>query len=130
MRGDSVSAALASCYSSSMWGVSILEAQVRVHDSHQKRWLYYIRQGIFFISNWIEVFEIGLYSNIRFKNIAFYILFNVNLNILEEMDQVQWGKGCLLIGGCWLNGLQGTRCHSADIHQHLHHKSSWHSVQS
>ena len=59
-----------------MWEVSILEAQVILHDFHQKKWLYYIRKGIFFISNWIEVFEIGLYINIRFKNIAFYVLFN------------------------------------------------------
>jgi hypothetical protein len=58
-----------------MWEVSIVEAQVIVQEFHQKKWLYYIRKGVFFIFNWIEVFEIGLYINIRFKNIAFDILF-------------------------------------------------------
>ena len=37
----------------------ILENQVIVHAFHQKSWLYYIRKGILFISNWIKLLEIG-----------------------------------------------------------------------
>jgi hypothetical protein len=56
----------------------ILENQVIVHAFHQKSWLYYMRRGVFFIFNWIELFEIGLYINLLFKKIAFYVLFNAS----------------------------------------------------
>jgi hypothetical protein len=58
-----------------MWEVSILEAQVIVHEFHQRSWLYYIRRGIFVIFNWIEVFEIGLYINVLFNRVAMVVLF-------------------------------------------------------
>jgi hypothetical protein len=57
---------------------------------------------------------------------------HLNLDMLGEMHQreVHWGKESLLIGGCRQNGLRGYEgwaAHSANIHQSLHHKSSWHS---